>query len=157
MPDPEIFTQGPLPRTLRFFVPGTPATKGNMRAFNAGGRVKITEKKTTGLTTWLHAINDEARRVRGDQEPFTGPLSVELWFWLQRPASEPKRRRTWPTKARSGDVDKLARAALDAMTGVLFADDAQVVNLVVGKDFADDPFKPRRSPGVDIDVTEVSA
>ena len=34
------------------------------------------------------------------------------------------------------DVDKLARAALDALTGVLWADDSQVVSLHAQKEYA---------------------
>jgi hypothetical protein len=65
-----------------------------------------------------------------------GPVALRAEFRLPKPASAPKRLRTWPIKARSGDVDKLARACLDALTGVLFADDAQVISLMVTKDWA---------------------
>lgn len=98
------------------------------------------------LRLWRHAINDAARHARGiGGEPAVGPVGVELHFRMRRPASAPKRRRTWPVGARSGDVDKLARAALDAVTGVLVIDDAQVVDLRVTKDWAD-----AAGPGVQV-------
>ena len=37
------------------------------------------------------------------------------------------------------DVDKLARAGLDAMTGVVFSDDAQVTEALVGKVYGETP------------------
>jgi Holliday junction resolvase RusA-like endonuclease len=69
---------------------------------------------------------------------------------LLKPRSAPKRRRTWPIGARSGDVDKLARSVLDSLTGVLFHDDAQVVHLVVSKDYGD-------APGVRVFVADADA
>ena len=37
-----------------------------------------------------------------------------------------------------GDIDKLCRGVLDALTGVVFADDAQVVRLTAGKNYGGD-------------------
>lgn len=85
----------------------------------------------------------------------TGPIGVSLSFWLPKPASAPKRKRTWPIGARSGDLDKLARSCADSMSGVLYADDAAIVDLLLRKDWADPLFGP--SPGVVIKVWQVSS
>lgn len=129
---------------FRFHVHGIPATQGNHRAFivrsKATGiqRAVVTEGKRAGpLNDWRHAINDEARRARGAAAMIEGPIALELAFYLPRPASAPKTRRTWPIGARSGDLDKYVRAAGDAMTGVLFADDSQIVSLHASKDYGD--------------------
>ncbi|MGH9249435.1 MAG: RusA family crossover junction endodeoxyribonuclease, partial [Acidimicrobiales bacterium] len=84
--------------------------------------------------------------------PMTGPVAVALRFTLRRPASAPKRRRTWPIGARSGDIDKLQRAILDALTDVgVWKDDAQVVHVDAGKDYQGaDGYLDR--PGVTITV-----
>lgn len=132
---------------IDFFVAGTPVTQGNKTGFVKNGRVVMTEGKSNtargNFVAWRHAVASEARRAAGGDEdfdtdddwPWPGPVIVCLTFGLQRPASAPKRRRTWPTGARSGDVDKLSRAILDALTGVLIADDGQVVGLSVTKTY----------------------
>ena len=38
-----------------------------------------------------------------------------------------------PTSARLGDIDKLSRAVLDALTGVAYLDDRQVIQLEARK------------------------
>lgn len=142
------------PQTYTFFVSGEFVTQGSKTpgVNRATGKAFMKESNAKGLQAWRHAINDEARKARGDDMPLTGPVEVVLYFWKQRPAAEPKRRRTWPIKARSGDADKLLRAVLDALTGVLFADDAQVIHCDVWKDWAGPPWHPEQSPGVAVFV-----
>lgn len=60
------------------------------------------------------------------------PVSIVLDFFLERPASIPKKRTHLVVKP---DIDKLVRANLDALTGVIYADDAQVVELSVRKHY----------------------
>jgi len=62
--------------------------------------------------------------------PDLGPVFVEIVFYLPRPKSMPKGR-IRPTIM--PDLDKLARSTLDALTGIAYKDDAQVVNLVLSK------------------------
>ncbi len=60
-----------------------------------------------------------------------GPVTVALEFVLPRPKSAPKTRT--PAATKRPDVDKLARAILDAITGICVADDAQVTHLCAKK------------------------
>lgn len=136
---------------VKFTCAGHPVTQGSKRAFVRNGRPILTEQSGDRLKLWRHMLATTAHLSAPDG-PLAGPVQVHLWFRLERPASTPKRKRTWPIKARSGDVDKLARAALDAMTGVVFLDDAQVVRLVVEKDWADG-----RGPGAEVVVMPVRA
>jgi crossover junction endodeoxyribonuclease RusA len=126
-----------------FVVRGLPVTQGSKIASvnRHTGKAVMREVNGSALDHWRSAIATEARtsaRERLLLEPLTGAVRVQLHFMLPRPASEPKTRRTWPVRARSGDVDKLARACLDAITHVLIADDSQVVDLHVTKDWATD-------------------
>lgn len=68
-------------------------------------------------------------------------------FALPRPRSRPKRDH-WPD--RRPDLDKLGRALLDALTGIVFLDDAQVVALDPTKEYAG-------MPGVNVSVWRMSA
>jgi crossover junction endodeoxyribonuclease RusA len=128
-------------------VAGLPVTQGSKRAYVVNGRPVLAEQAGSQLKAWRYAMAMAA----GDTHHgplLEGPVAVTLTFGLLKPASAPKRRRTWPIAARSGDVDKLARAALDALTGVVFADDAQVVELRVSKDYG--------LPGVEVEVRSVT-
>jgi len=138
---------------IRFTVLGTPSTQGNKSGFvnKHTGKVVMREGRSKEASerfhSWREAVRSEAQdyaETFGLTGPCDGRVAVHLQFMLQRPSSAPKTRRTWPIGARSGDIDKLARAVLDSLTGVLFADDAQVTELVVTKDYG--------TPGVIIEV-----
>jgi crossover junction endodeoxyribonuclease RusA len=133
-----------------FTVPGLAIPQGSKRAFPLrNGKVALVESAGDRHKLWRHAVNDAARAAY-DQPPLTGPVAVTAHFSFTRPASHPKRRRTWPTGARSGDIDKLARAVLDSLSGVCFVNDAQVVELAVSKDWGS-------RPGVVVTVNEIAA
>lgn len=79
------------------------------------------------------------------------PVAVELRFVMKRPVSAPKR--STPAAVKRPDVDKLARAVLDALSSVVWADDSQVVDLHPTKRIAE----LGESPGVHIVVFECGA
>jgi Holliday junction resolvase RusA-like endonuclease len=121
-----------------------------MRAFLPRGRTVpiVTHDNNPALRSWRDAVASEALRAMRSADyhaPLTGALSLELWFYLPKPKSRPHTLRTerqlaewaWPTRRQ--DADKLARAALDAMTGIVFLDDAQIVNLEIWKVYDDAP------------------
>lgn len=115
---------------VSFFVAGVPIPQGAASAFIHGNRAIVTTTKKKGLTAWRGDIRTEAQRHI--TELFEGPIAVELDFIMPRPKSMAKRnRRPWNTKA--PDIDKLLRASLDAMTGVVFRDDASVSQVFVRK------------------------
>lgn len=125
---------------------GIPATQGNKTGFVKNGKAVLVEGRRPAarqkFSDWRHGVAEEGRRWQeqhGEPGLLEGPLMMNLTFGLPRPKSAPKTRRTWPIGALSGDVDKLARAVLDALTGVLFGDDAQVIALAVIKDYAPVP------------------
>lgn len=111
------------PVAYRFEVSGTPITQGSMSVF----RGKIVHQKSRELTAWRNAINEACRAI---MEPLDGPVAVDVTFRLQAPRSV---QRAVPHVR--PDVDKLARAALDGLTGAAFADDAQVVRLTAAKEY----------------------
>ena len=64
--------------------------------------------------------------------PAQTPVSVSISFFIRKPASV---KRNYP--AVRPDVDKLARFVLDAASGVIYEDDAQVINLDLSKQYGD--------------------
>lgn len=78
-----------------------------------------------------------------------GPVSVHLDFVMprpQRPGSPNP-----PANKRTGDVDKLARAVLDALTGTWVVDDSDVVHLTTTKAVA----RPGQLAGVHMALYEI--
>lgn len=128
------------PALLELWISGEPQAQGSKRIF--GGRLVESNDRT--LRPWRATIAGEARARLGREEPIRdAALRVTLGFMFQRPKSHygtgrnaGELKRNAPAyKSTKPDVDKLARAALDALTGIAYADDAQVATLVVWKDW----------------------
>lgn len=124
---------------LTFTVRGTPVPQGSVRAFVRGDRA-VVNSTTARLDDWRHAIATEARDAMSSAPLMEGPLTVSLWFTFARPASHylPANSRRPVRTLRldapeyvttAPDIDKLERAALDAMAGVVYANDRAVVRL----------------------------
>ena len=117
-----------------FTVKGTPQPKGSARAFVRNGRA-IVISDNPAVRRW-----EETIRFVLQEWPhgvLAGPVSVVMMFTVARPASVSVKRRPFPIV--KPDVDKLARAGLDAMTGIVFSDDAQVIEALVGKVYGEAP------------------
>jgi crossover junction endodeoxyribonuclease RusA len=125
---------------ISFDVLGTPVTQGSTRAFVRGNRAVITHDKRKPLMDWRGDIAHAAQEAAGGVfVPRGVPVMVHAIFLLQRPKSAPKRVVSPTTKP---DGDKLARSLFDALTGVLFADDSQVVKFSVEKRYAQEDEAP---------------
>lgn len=137
--------------SLTFFVAGDPKSKGSKQAFVVSGRAIVTEGKSS--KAWEAAVR--ARVASMDVQRMTGPVVVTLEFFLPMPASrvpKPKSKDYWkrsPVPDTKPDIDKLARAVLDALSKVVYEDDARIVNLQVMKRYS------ATQPGVEIDVREL--
>lgn len=128
---------------VSFSVEGVPAPKGSKVVWR--GRLVEDNKRTM---PWVRDIRTAALAAMRGRSPFPvrAPVAVQLVFALRRPASARNR----PAPSVRPDGDKLARAVLDALTGVVYADDAQVVSLSVDKMYVNHPY----ATGVYIRVAE---
>ena len=107
---------------LEFDVYGLPAPQGSKRAFVRNGRANLVEVAGESLTIWRHSVTAAARKVIEVEawEPIReGPIEVHVLFWLPRPKS----RQVDVWHATRPDIDKLARATLDALTASFIAID----------------------------------
>jgi Holliday junction resolvase RusA-like endonuclease len=126
--------------TLEFMVLGEPTPEGSTRAFYIKklDRTVTTHQNKKELGAWRNRVATEAQHALEGREWTSDSCSayiVEVEFVLSRPASVPVHRRIHPIV--KPDIDKLVRAINDALTGILFADDCQVVSLSVRKTYND--------------------
>lgn len=131
------------PRGLTLWVDGVPVPQGSKAARVVNGRAQLFDHGSSQLAGWRKAVRAEATVWWGGRSPMVDAVAVQLRFVTMRPASA--RRRQWPGVR--PDVDKLARAVLDALTGVVWADDSQVVRLLATKEYRQALQGPTELPG----------
>ena len=98
---------------------------------NGRTSVVVTANNAGRLKPWRQEIASAALAVGATPKP--GPLALDLTFYLRRPPSRPKK---YTAADKRPDSDKLARSVMDALTGVAWQDDAQIVTLVARKVYA---------------------
>lgn len=119
---------------IAFEVYGTPKPQGSMKAFlpkNSTRPIVTTDNK--GLKPWRALIADEARLL--NPLKMHGPVEIHLDFFFNPPKSDPYRK----YHTVKPDVDKLTRAVLDALKGVVIVDDSQVVRVNSSKRYSPQP------------------
>jgi Holliday junction resolvase RusA-like endonuclease len=138
--------------SLSFDVYGRPAPQGSKRYVGGnraqGGRFIEASKY---LPAWRKEITTAALAIIQDEdwETVADPVSLEVVFYLERPATIPQHKRPWPIKP--PDLDKLVRGVCDGLTDAgVWLDDDQVVNVVAWKCYAD-----TREPGATIKITPI--
>lgn len=123
----------------QFYVPGHPSTKGSWRPIHTKtGRVFMAHNNPAAYESWCGVVKQYA--ASHVKEPCAGPVDISLVFFLNRPKAHHRangelKPAAPPYPMGKPDVDKLARLILDALTGIAWKDDAQVVKLTVGKSY----------------------
>lgn len=134
---------------LSFTVYGVPQPQGSTRAFMPkGSRFPVITSANKGLKPWRQdvAVMALSEMKKESAELANGPISLAADFYFERPKSA-KRQAQKLTKP---DIDKLLRGILDALTGVAYRDDSQVVEVTCVKRFG----SPTRA---EISVIEITA
>lgn len=144
---------------LKFFVPGIPAPGGSKTGFyNKKLNRVLMSPASKNTKPWMQAVAGTVRSLY-DGAPLTGPLRLHMQFRMLRPkghygsgknAGVVKERYVPALPTVKPDLTKLVRATEDALTGILWIDDTQVVAGVYSKIYVE------RDPGVRIEVSEVS-
>jgi len=138
---------------ITFFVPGRPRPQGSMKFINKGKRsIPIQNQK---LEHWRSAITMYAQEAMGGLA-IVGGVGLSLSFVFKRPKSHYRTGKyahllkdSSPDRMlKAPDVDKLIRAVLDSLTGIVFTDDCEVDRVGVVKKWG-----PRE--GVEITVRGV--
>jgi crossover junction endodeoxyribonuclease RusA len=109
-------------------VTGNPVPKQSFRYVKGGGYTPLRVKE------WQETVAVAARRVMDGASPIEIPVKVKIDFYM-------------PTKRRM-DLDNLSKGVLDALNGIVYLDDKQIVHLELTKG---------SGFGCRIEITEVSA
>jgi Holliday junction resolvase RusA-like endonuclease len=104
----------------------------------------IVDDNKDALKAWRAQVSTAAAVLHHDDVDEASAFAVVLEFGMPRPKTV---KRELPTV--KPDLDKLTRALLDALTGRVWKDDAQVVRLVVDKAYSE-------RPGVEIRVGRIT-
>ena len=126
--------------TLTLRVHGLPAPQGSKKHVGRGILVESSKR----AKPWRQDVKLDTRdQYKG--QPFAGPVSIAITFWLPRPQSHYRvlggqlsnvikpNAPTHSISCADGDIDKLVRCTLDGLSakcgGVIIADDSLVVTL----------------------------
>ncbi len=127
---------------VSFFVPGLPVAQPRQRT-----RVVAAAGRTfsQNYTPAKHPVNEFKAAIRlacaaaHQGEPLAGPLAMTARFVFPRPKSMTRKSGNlglW--KASKPDWDNVGKALADALTGLLWADDAQLAIVTIHKRIAGD-------------------
>lgn len=129
---------------IRFHVAGIPVPQGSHRAFMPrGGRFPVVTDDNPRMKPWRSVVSYTAAQHR-PEKLIEGPVSITLRFAMPRPKTLPKR---IAAHVKRPDVDKLVRAIFDALKGVIWQDDSQVVLLSASKSYGE--------PGCEVLIEEL--
>lgn len=146
-------------RSLSFFVPGICQPAGSKRIGRHGDRPIVLDANPKA-SDWKQRVAlaaAEEKRKAGIERLLTGALKLQVWVFRSRPKghlnakgevrpSAPK----YPTG--KPDLTKLVRGLEDGLRGVVYTDDALIVEQRNCKWWADDNEK---DPGVYVIVSEI--
>jgi Holliday junction resolvase RusA-like endonuclease len=127
---------------IAFRVTGTAAPQGSKR--HVGGGRMIESSKALG--PWRERVHAKAVETMVGP-PITLPVRLSVRFTFMRPRSHYRSGRFQhlvkpnapPVMMSQPDLSKLIRAIEDALTGVVYRDDAQIVQLYAEKVYGDIP------------------
>jgi Holliday junction resolvase RusA-like endonuclease len=139
----------PLTEVFSFTVPGHPTGKGAVRpSFRQPGRY-FTPKKTRNFMAW---VRDAFCSRYPTAVPLKGPAALGIRALYQVPASMPKKvRAAMPPPVVKPDLKNIVAGVEDALNGVAWVDDKQVVLYLITKTYAWDG-----RPRLEISISEVT-
>lgn len=122
-----------------FVIEGDPVAKGRPKFARRGKFVSVyTPEKTK---TYEAKVAEVAMIAMGDHDPLETPIVVCVYISMAVPASYSKKRRKdcldkIERPLKKPDIDNVAKGITDAMNGIVYQDDCQIVSLHVTKVYA---------------------
>lgn len=119
---------------ISIVVTGEPVAKGRPRAAVIGGKARM---YTPGKTrSWENDARQLARIEMGPRAPLDGPLKLSVLAVFPVPSSWPKWKRALVESAETvhfdirPDIDNVCKSASDALDGIVWLDDKQIVEII---------------------------
>jgi Holliday junction resolvase RusA-like endonuclease len=129
---------------ISFRVDGIPQPQGSKKALpnRATGRAMMVDANAKAKP-WMAAVSAEAAQAMDGGELLQGPLGLTAYFKFPRPKSHYRTgknahllsERAPADHDKKPDCDKLIRAIGDAMTGIVYHDDAQIAQVFATKTY----------------------
>lgn len=131
---------------------GNPVAKARARTVR-GKDGKIHSYTPAKTAKWEDVIRADAIQALSQKggKMLEGALDLTAVFYLQMPLSIPKKRRQFALPTKRPDLDNLLKAVKDALRGIIYRDDAQIVNVNCYKRYANEITLP---PCIVIDIVE---
>jgi Holliday junction resolvase RusA-like endonuclease len=127
-------------RFIKFTIPGEPKGKGRPKFLRQGNFVRTYSPETTvNYENWVKICFQEA-----EQEMLTGQLKAEIECFYGIPKSYSKKKKEDALKGylrptKKPDIDNITKIILDALNGMAYPDDKNIVSCLVDKWFDETP------------------
>ncbi|MBR2733355.1 MAG: RusA family crossover junction endodeoxyribonuclease [Selenomonadaceae bacterium] len=125
--------------TIKFSVPTLPVP------FMRTGFQEKRRYNYARYTNYKNLVGLVARRAMNGRAPLTGAIKVVAEFFKHKPQP---RKGSKPQVTFQGDVDNFLKAVLDAMNGICYEDDRQVIFVQATKIFGE--------PHITVEVEEIT-
>lgn len=133
------------------FVKGEPVAQGRPRFSTIGGHTRAIDPAKSREFKQIIAVMARQKMEQEGMGLMEGPLSLEVRVYRIPPKSMGKKRSADAIEKKRGivtkpDLDNYIKLVSDAINGVVFADDSQIVAIRASKRYSD-------VPGIEITVS----
>lgn len=144
---------------IKFFVPGVPAPGGSKRGFYVKKIKRVVIAPDCQRTrSWMDSVKCFALDAYSKKPLLNGPIRLEIEFRFLRPQGHYGTGKNEEVIKKSApqypivkpDSVKVTRSTEDAMKGIVWRDDSQVVEHCIRKVYVD------RDPGAEITIKQIS-
>lgn len=137
---------------IYFKVDGLPAPQGSKRAFHHAktGKIMMLESSDK-VKPWRQAVAHAAMEAMKGRPPLMCPLRMTVLYRLPRPKAHYGKKGLKDSapyyRSKTPDLSKLQRSTEDALTGIVYVDDSQIVRIEATKVYGE--------PGALIEITQI--
>lgn len=124
--------------SVSFTVHGNPTPKGSFTRMPTGGMIPAgTTASRKRAADWRNDCKNAAILAMGERPPSRAAVRLLVEFSLPYPVSSVRKYQMgWLPAVKQPDVDKLQRMLFDALTGIVWVDDSQVIYVTANKVYA---------------------